>query len=55
VRDEKAAAREREVKATEERRRIAEEEQARNAEFYQKMIAPVEHTSPNGHASAHFN
>jgi signal transduction histidine kinase len=50
VRDEKAREREREVRAVEERRRIAEEEQARNNDFYQKMIAPVEPTSPNGHS-----
>jgi signal transduction histidine kinase len=50
VRDEKAREREREVKAVEERRRIAEEEQTRNDEFYQKMIAPVESTSSNGHS-----
>jgi len=54
VRDEKAREREREVKATEERRRSAEEEQARNDEFYQKMIAPVDSTSSNGHSKAHF-
>ena len=40
VRDEKAAAREREVKAAEERRRIAEEHNRQNDEFYQKMITP---------------
>src|SRR5215472_13512021 len=44
VRDERAREREREVQAFEERRRIAEEEQARNNEFYHKMIAPVEPT-----------
>jgi hypothetical protein len=48
VRDTQAAEREREVRAVEERRRIAEEEQARNNEFYQKMIAPVEDSSSNG-------
>jgi hypothetical protein len=48
VRDEKAREREREVRAAEERRRIAEEEQARNDAFYQKMIAPVESSSLNG-------
>ncbi len=48
VRDEKAKEREREVQAVEERRRIAEEEQARNNEFYRKMIAPVESSSSNG-------
>jgi hypothetical protein len=48
VRDEKAREREREVAAVEERRRMAEEEQARNNDFYQKMIAPVESSSPNG-------
>ena len=40
VRDEKAAAREREVKAVEERRRIAEENNRQNDEFYRKMITP---------------
>jgi hypothetical protein len=49
VRDEKAREREREVQAAEERRRIAEEEQARNTEFYQKMIAPASTDSSNGH------
>ena len=53
VRDEKAREREREVKAVEERRRIAEEEQARNNEFYQKMIATPESTSSNGQKAAH--
>ena len=48
VRDEKAKEREREVQAVEERRRITEEEQARNNEFYRKMIAPVESSSSNG-------
>jgi hypothetical protein len=48
VRDEKAREREREVRAAEERRRIAEEEQTRNDEFYRKMISPVESSSPNG-------
>jgi signal transduction histidine kinase len=48
VRYEKAREREREVRAVEERRRIAEEEQARNDEFYHKMIAPVQSSSPNG-------
>jgi signal transduction histidine kinase len=46
VRDEKAREREREVKASEERRRIAEEEQAKNDEFYQKMTSPA---GQNGH------
>jgi hypothetical protein len=41
VRDEKARAREQEVKAVEERRKIAEEEQARNDKFYQDMISPI--------------
>jgi hypothetical protein len=49
VRDEKAREREREVRAVEERRRIAEEEQARNNDFYQKMIASPDSTSTNGH------
>jgi hypothetical protein len=48
VRDERAREREREVKAAEERRRIAEEEQARNDKFYQDMIVPVERSSLNG-------
>jgi hypothetical protein len=48
VRDEKAREREREVRAVEERRRIAEEEQAANDAFYQKMIAPIESSSSNG-------
>jgi uncharacterized protein (DUF3084 family) len=48
VRDEKAREREREVQAVEERRRIAEEEQARNNEFYQKMIATAQTNSSNG-------
>lgn len=52
VRDEKAREREREVKAVEERRRIAEEEQARNDEFYQKMIAPIDTTSSNRHSTS---
>ena len=52
VRDEKAREREREVQAVEERRRIAEEEQARNNEFYQKMIATPESTSTNGQKPA---
>ena len=47
VRDEKAREREREVKAVEERRKNATEEQARNHEFYQKMIA----TSDTGSSS----
>ena len=54
VRDAQAAEREREVRAVEERRRIAEEEQAANDAFYQKMIATPESSSSNGHASAHF-
>ena len=49
VRDEKAREREREVQAVEERRRIAEEEQARNNEFYQKMIATPDKAASNGH------
>jgi hypothetical protein len=52
VRDEKAREREQEVKAVEERRRIAEEEQARNNEFYQKMIATPDSTSSNGYKAA---
>jgi hypothetical protein len=54
VRDEKAKEREREVKAVEERRKITEDEQAQNESFYRKMIEPVDATSSNGHASAHF-
>ena len=49
VRDEKAREREEEVRRVAERRRIAEEEQARNAAFYQKMLATPESTSTNGH------
>ena len=49
VRDEKAREREEEVRRVAERRRIAEEEQARNAEFYQKMLATPDSTSTNGH------
>jgi signal transduction histidine kinase len=48
VRDEKAREREREVQLVEERRRMAEEEQVRNNDFYQKMIAPVDPESSNG-------
>ena len=48
VRDAQAAEREREVQAAEERRRIAEENDRQNNDFYQKMIAPVENSSPNG-------
>ena len=48
VRDEKAREREREVKAVEERRRQASEEQARNHEFYQKMIATPDSSSTMG-------
>ena len=54
VRDAQSAEREREVRAVEERRRIALEEQARTNEFYQKMIATPDSPSSNGHASAHF-
>jgi signal transduction histidine kinase len=54
VRDARAAEREREIRAVEERRRIAEEEQAANNAFYQKMIATPDSPSSNGHASAHF-
>jgi hypothetical protein len=54
VRDEKAREREREVKAVEERRQIAEEEQTRNDEFYRKMIAPVDPPSSNGHSTVNF-
>jgi hypothetical protein len=51
VRDEQAAAREREVRAVEERRKIAEEEHARNDEFYQKMIAPTP-DAPSSHGQS---
>jgi len=51
VQDERAMAREREVKAVEERRRIAEEEKERNATMYQKMITPRSKSSSNGHNS----
>jgi signal transduction histidine kinase len=56
VRDEKAREREREVRAVEERRRIAQEEQARNHDFYQKMIASPDTGSSNGQSTspAHF-
>jgi signal transduction histidine kinase len=54
VRDERARAREQEVKAVEERRRIAEEEQARNNDFYQKMIATPDSTSSHGQSKANF-
>ena len=54
VRDEKAREREREVRAAEERRRKASEEQRQNDEFYRKMIAPVDTSSSNGHASTNF-
>jgi hypothetical protein len=52
VRDEKARDREREVRAVEERRRIAEEEQARNHDFYQKMIASPDSGSSNGQSTS---
>ena len=52
VRDEKAREREREVKAVEERRRQASEEQARNHEFYQKMIATPDTGSSNGQSTS---
>jgi hypothetical protein len=54
VRDAKAQEREREVKAVEERRRQASEEQARNNEFYQKMIAAPDSISSNGQSKANF-
>jgi hypothetical protein len=52
VRDEKAMAREREVKAVEERRRIAEQKQREDQEFYEKMVAPrnKDKSSSNGHS-----
>lgn len=50
VQDERAMAREREVKAVEERRRVAEEENRKNEEMYQKMIAPRSKASSNGHS-----
>lgn len=48
VRDEKAMAREREVKAVEERRSIAEKKQREDQEFYEKMVAPRSKASSNG-------
>jgi hypothetical protein len=54
VRDEKAREREREVQAVEERRKKASEEQARNNEFYQKMIATPDSTSTNGQSKTNF-
>ena len=58
LRDAKAAEREREVKAVEERRRIAEENDREQKEFYQRMLAPtpdaMSSTSSNGHSSTHF-
>ncbi len=49
VRDEKAREREEEVRKSTERRRIAEEEQAANDEFYRKMVGPAP-TASNGHS-----
>lgn len=50
VRDEKACEREREVQAVEERLRITEEQQKRDRDFYDQMIAPKpDATSSNGH------
>jgi hypothetical protein len=49
VRDERAREREREMRAAEERRRIAEENDRQNIDFYQKMIAPVGSDSSNGY------
>jgi hypothetical protein len=51
VRDESASAREREVKAVEERRRIAEEKNRIDQELYEKMVAPRSKASNNGHNS----
>ena len=45
LRDEKSREREEEVRKTTERRRIAEENDRANNDFYQKMIAP---TGSNG-------
>ncbi len=50
VQDERAMAREREVKAVEERRRIAEQEKEENEKMYQKMITPRSTASSNGHS-----
>src|SRR5262249_47941321 len=49
VGDEHAREREREVRAAEERRRIAEENDRQNNEFYQKMIQPAQSSSSNGY------
>jgi hypothetical protein len=58
IRDAKATEREREVKAVEERRRISEENDREQKEFYQRMLAPtpdaMSSTSSNGHSSTHF-
>ena len=51
VRDAQAAEREQEVKAVEERRRIAEENDRDHKDFYRKMLAPKpDNGSSNGHS-----
>ena len=52
VRDEQAREREEEVRKSLARRRIAEEEQARNDGFYQQMIAPVPDSSTSSHGNS---
>jgi hypothetical protein len=51
VRDERARAREQEVKAVEERRRIAEEKEREDREFYRKMTTSPDTNSSNGHTA----
>jgi hypothetical protein len=50
VRDASAAEREREVRAVEERRRIAQENERENTGFFQKMLTPKDKSSSNGHS-----
>jgi len=50
VQDERAMAREQEVRAVEERRRKAEEDKQKNEGAYQQMIAPRSQSSSNGHS-----
>ena len=50
VRDERAAAREREVQAVEERRRKAEEKDQEDKDFYRKMTTAPDTNSSNGHS-----
>ena len=51
VQDERAMAREQEVRAVEERRRKAEEDKQKNEGAYQQMIAPRSQSSSNGHST----